>query len=35
VLGSILVSPDTDALVKLLDLPPALTGFLRYRLAGA
>jgi hypothetical protein len=33
VLGSILVSLDTDVLMKLLDLPPALTDFLRYRLA--
>jgi len=33
VLGSILVSLDTDALTKLLDLPPPLTDFLRYRLA--
>jgi len=34
VLGSILVSLDTDVLMKLLDLPPSLTNFLRYRLAG-
>jgi drug/metabolite transporter (DMT)-like permease len=34
VLGSILVSLDTDVLMKLLDLPPLLTDFLRYRLAG-
>jgi uncharacterized membrane protein len=34
VLGSILVSLDTDVLMKLLDLPPSLTDFLRYRLAG-
>jgi drug/metabolite transporter (DMT)-like permease len=34
VLGSILVSLDTDVLTKLLDLPPSLTDFLRYRLAG-
>jgi drug/metabolite transporter (DMT)-like permease len=33
VLGSILVSLDTDALTKLLDLPPSLADFLRYRLA--
>ena len=33
VLGSILVSLDTDALIKLLDLPPSLTDFLRYRLS--
>jgi uncharacterized membrane protein len=33
VLGSILVSLDTDALIKLLDLPPSLTDFLCYRLA--
>jgi drug/metabolite transporter (DMT)-like permease len=31
VLGSILVSLDTDMLVKLLDLPPSLTDFLRWR----
>jgi drug/metabolite transporter (DMT)-like permease len=34
VLGSILVSLDTDALTALLDLPPPLAGFLRHRLAG-
>jgi uncharacterized membrane protein len=34
VLGSILVSLDTDLLAKLLDLPPSLSDFLRYRLAG-
>jgi hypothetical protein len=34
VLGSILVSLDTDTLMKLLDLPPSLADFLRYRLAG-
>jgi drug/metabolite transporter (DMT)-like permease len=34
VLGSILVSLDTDVLMKLLDLPPSLADFLRYRLAG-
>jgi uncharacterized membrane protein len=34
VVGSILVSLDTDVLTKLLDLPPSLTDFLRYRLAG-
>jgi hypothetical protein len=33
VLGSIVVSLDSDALVKLLGLPPPLTDFLRYRLA--
>jgi drug/metabolite transporter (DMT)-like permease len=33
VLGSILVSLDTDVLTKLLDLPPPLTDFLRHRLA--
>jgi uncharacterized membrane protein len=34
VLGSILVSLNTDAVMKLLlDLPPSLTDFLRYRLA--
>ena len=33
VLGSILVSLDTDVLTKLLNLPPSLTDFLRYRLA--
>ena len=33
VLGSILVSLDTDELATLLDLP-SLAGFLRYRLAG-
>jgi hypothetical protein len=31
VLGSIFVSLDTDVLMKLLDLPPSLTDFLRYR----
>ncbi len=34
VLGSILVSLDTEALTTLLDLPPSLAGFLHYRLAG-
>jgi drug/metabolite transporter (DMT)-like permease len=34
VLGSILVSLDTDALTTLLGLPPSLADFLRYRLAG-
>ena len=34
VLGSILVSLDTDALTKLLDLPLSLAEFLHYRLAG-
>jgi drug/metabolite transporter (DMT)-like permease len=34
VLGSILVSLDTDELTRLLDLPPSLTDFLHYRLAG-
>jgi drug/metabolite transporter (DMT)-like permease len=33
VLGSILVSIDTDALMRLLELPPSLADFLRYRLA--
>jgi len=33
VLGSILVSLDTGELMKLLDLPPPLADFLRYRLA--
>ncbi len=33
VLGSILVSLDTDALVKMLDLPPLPASFLGYRLA--
>jgi drug/metabolite transporter (DMT)-like permease len=33
VLGSILVSLDTDELMKLLELPPSLADFLRYRLA--
>jgi hypothetical protein len=34
VLGSIFVSIDTDMLTTLLGLPPPLTHFLRYRLAG-
>ena len=34
VLGSILVSLDTEELTRLLDLPPSLAGFLDYRLAG-
>jgi drug/metabolite transporter (DMT)-like permease len=34
VLGSILVSFDTDQLPTLLGLPPALADLLRYRLAG-
>jgi uncharacterized membrane protein len=34
VLGSILVSLDTDALTGLLGLPPSITDFLRYRIAG-
>jgi drug/metabolite transporter (DMT)-like permease len=34
VLGSILVSLDTDELTKLLDLPLPLVDFLHYRLAG-
>ena len=34
VLGSILVSLDTDELTTLLDLPLSLADFLRYRLAG-
>ena len=33
VLGSILVSLDTDQLIRLLDLPPSIADFLRYRLA--
>ena len=33
VLGSILVSLDTDALATLLDVSPSLADFLRYRLA--
>lgn len=33
VLGSMLVSLDTDALTQLLDLPPSLGDFLRYPLA--
>jgi drug/metabolite transporter (DMT)-like permease len=34
VLGSILVSLETDELATLFDLPPALADFLAYRLAG-
>ena len=34
VLGSLLVSLDTDELTKLLDLPLSLADFLHYRLAG-
>jgi drug/metabolite transporter (DMT)-like permease len=34
VLGSFLVSLDTDQLTRLLDLPPTLAAFLHYRLAG-
>jgi drug/metabolite transporter (DMT)-like permease len=34
VLGSILVSLDTNELVKVLNLPPLLGDFLHYRLAG-
>jgi drug/metabolite transporter (DMT)-like permease len=34
VLGSIVVSLDTDELTTLLGLPPSLAGFLRCRLAG-
>jgi drug/metabolite transporter (DMT)-like permease len=34
VLGSILVSLDTEELTTLLDLPPPFAGFLYYRLAG-
>ena len=34
VLGSILVSLDTDELTALLGLPSSLADFLRYRLAG-
>jgi hypothetical protein len=33
VLGSVLVSLNTDEVMKLLDLPPLLADFLRYRLA--
>jgi drug/metabolite transporter (DMT)-like permease len=33
VLGSILVSLDTDELMKLIGLPPSLADFLRFRLA--
>jgi hypothetical protein len=32
VLGSILVSIDTDTLVRLLAMPPSLGGFLRIRI---
>ena len=34
VLGSILVSLDTEELTTLLDLPLSLADFLHYRLAG-
>ena len=34
VLGSILVSLDTDEMMTLLEVPPSLAGFMRYRLAG-
>ena len=34
VLGSILVSLETDELAKLFDLPAGLANFLGYRLAG-
>jgi uncharacterized membrane protein len=34
VLGSTLVSLDTDEMMTLLDLSPALADFMRYRLAG-
>ncbi|HWB48446.1 MAG TPA: DMT family transporter [Stellaceae bacterium] len=34
VLGSVLVSLETDELAALLDLPPGVADFLRYRLAG-
>lgn len=34
VLGSILVSLDTDELTTLMGMPPSLADFLRYRLAG-
>ena len=34
VLGSILVSLDTDELTGLLGLPPSITDLLRYRIAG-
>jgi drug/metabolite transporter (DMT)-like permease len=33
VLGAILVSIDTDELLKVFDLPPLLANFMRYRLA--
>jgi hypothetical protein len=33
VLGSLLVSLDTDQLATWFSLPPPLTDFLRYRLA--
>ena len=35
VLGSILVSLDTDEMTRMLDLPRLLTNFLGYRLAGS
>jgi hypothetical protein len=34
VAGSILVSIDTDELVRMFEFPPALAAFLAYRLAG-
>jgi drug/metabolite transporter (DMT)-like permease len=34
VLGSVLVSVDTEELTKLLSLPPSLADILRYRIAG-
>ena len=34
VLGSILVSFDTDQLTGLLGSPPSITDFLRYRIGG-
>ena len=34
VLGSFLVALDTDVLMMLLNLPPSLAEFLRYRVAG-
>ena len=34
VLGSILVSLDTDEMMTLLELSPSLAEFMRYRLAG-
>jgi hypothetical protein len=34
VLGSLLVSLDTEELTTFVDLPPSLADFLHYRLAG-